>query len=251
MSEEQSIVPISSESRAMAPALTQERKELLKRTICKGSTDDEFALFVSTATRLGLDPFAKQIFAVKRKSKNTEIMTIQISIDGYRLIAERSGKYEGQLGPFWCGPDGEWKEVWLDDKPPAAARVGVFRAGAREPFWAVARFKTFVQQNPIWDKMPDLMLAKCAESQALRKAFPLELAGTHSEAEEAEEPIHATAIYRPLPELEASIEAADTRQELDELVPELLALPDGQEKVRLRGIYGAALQRIEGPKAKK
>ncbi len=173
------------------PQAQAELIAFVKDNVMPGASDAELASFLSVAKATGLDPMRRQVFAVSRwdDKLKRERWTTQASIDGFRAVAEATGRYEGQLGPYWCGEDGQWLDVWLKKAPPSASKVGVIRAGFKEPLYRVALFSEYAQRKKdgsltkFWIEKPALMLAKCAEALALRSAFPQSLSGVYSDDE--------------------------------------------------------------------
>lgn len=219
MSQGNKIITLRERNIATPAELSREQIDLMKRTYCAGATDLEFELFVGICKRTGLDPFARQICMVRRYSskEEREVATVQITVDGLRLIAARTGDLAGHTEHYWCGPDGNWKDVWLEDTPPSAAKAGVKRKGFDEPVWAVARWKSYAQTyydkgakaqvlTAMWRDKDDVMLSKCAESLALRRAFPNDLAGLYSMEETQDQGFVIDPNYRDVDAIEGTIE---------------------------------------------
>lgn len=164
---------------------SDEQVQLLRDGYAPGASPIEFRMLLEVARLRRLNPFLKQIHFVKRRSKDrndnwVETWTSQVSIDGLRAIAERTGKYDGQDEP----------EYERDkDGLILAAKVRVYRKDWSRPAVGVARWSEYVQTThagkptKFWDTMPHVMIAKCAEALALRKAFPEDLAGIYTDEE--------------------------------------------------------------------
>lgn len=199
------------------------RIELLRNTFAAGATPLEFELFLGTCKRLRLSPEARQIFSVSRwdSQQQANIRQTQVSIDGLRLIAERTGQYRGQTPVEWCGKDGVWKDIWLEDVPPAAARVGVLREGFSAPLYRTAKWSAFVQlkrdgkPNQMWATKGDHMLAKVAEALALRTAFPNECSGVYTEDEMGQANNGAPEVKAEVVESRPVGVVASTQAEID------------------------------------
>lgn len=176
---------------------TPQQVAALKQLGVDEATDGDLQVFFHQCQRTGLDPFARQIYMIGRRQKEwnprtreetwSTKYTIQTGIDGFRLIASRTGQLDGYEDTLWCGQDGKWTDVWLKREAPAASKVTVIRNGARYP--AVALFTEYAgltnkgELTKMWREKGALMLAKCAEALALRKAFPQDLSGLHTSDE--------------------------------------------------------------------
>lgn len=194
--------------------LSEEQVDIVRDQICPKATDAELEFFLVTAKRMKLDPFARQIYFIKRRQKfedrfgNEDYIDVgrpEVSIDGLRSCAEQTGEYDGQSPIQWCGPDGQWTEVWLSDSPPLAARATVHRKTFGQPTSHVAHFSEFAPPRfkngalpAMWSRMPANQIAKCAEAGAFRKAFPRDMSGVYI-TEEMEHTAQPSGYQAPPP----------------------------------------------------
>lgn len=150
--------------------------DLIKRTVAVGATDAELKLFLYQAKRTGLDPLTRQIYFIKIGGRPI----MMSSIDGFRVIASRSGDYAGQDEPEFV-----YKEPV--SSRPYCAKVKVYKWHKDQRYLAatgVAFWDEYcIPNSTAWQKMPHVMLAKVAEALALRKAFPQDLSGIYEESE--------------------------------------------------------------------
>lgn len=157
----------------------QDKIQLLKDTVCKGSSDSELEMFLHICKHTGLDPFMKQIYSIPRGGQRTT----QTSIDGFRLIAERTGRYS----------PGKESSFTYDEKGSVISATSWVRKMTPDGTWhdvgATVYMAEFRGSTPFWTKMPHVMLAKVAEAVALRKAFPADLSGIYTveEMDQAEQ----------------------------------------------------------------
>lgn len=158
---------------ADATGFTRTQVELIKDTVARGASDDELLMFLHLAKRSALDPFLKQIYLIKRwdSREKREVMTAQTGIDGLRLIADRTERYApGRAPTFEYAADG--------DLFSATSYVKKWVRGEWHEVAATAHYEEYVQTKKdgtptsMWEDKPHIMLAKCAEALALRRAFP-------------------------------------------------------------------------------
>jgi phage recombination protein Bet len=156
-------------------AWDEKTRRIILGTVARGLSPADAAHFEAVCESTGLDPLRREIYAVARGGK----VSIQTGIDGYLALANRSGQLDG-LEVIYYGADGVANEVWVTKTPPAACLVRVWRRGCARPFTASCRYDAYRQPGQMWDRFPETMLAKCATTLALRRAFADQISGIAS-----------------------------------------------------------------------
>ncbi len=196
--------------------LTREQIDLIKHTVAHGATDTELQLFLYQARKRGLDPLTRQIHFIKRKQYNPDtekyedVGTIQTGIDGFRVIADRTGKLSGIRRGATYSANGDLVSAWAE----------VYRKDWTQPAKEEVRFSEYCQRTKagdptrLWKTMPETMLKKVAEAAALRMAFPEDLSGiySHDEMMQADTEVIPVTIAKSAekPKQQASVSTSTT-----------------------------------------
>lgn len=180
--------------------------KLIRRTVARACTDAEFDQFIAVACSCGLDPLRRQITPLILGADNAETrkLVAWATIDGLRVIAAREGDYrpmetapliehepsridleKNPLGitraevKAWKASDGVWYpvagEAWWDEYAPLQQEWSPDQTDAQLTARSVLA--------PSWSRMGRVMIAKCAEAQALRRGWPDVLSGLYGEEE--------------------------------------------------------------------
>lgn len=219
------------------------RRDLLRVVRFPHLSEAEFDAVMEMCQRRRLDPW-RHIYADalgdQRGRRELKVIT---TIDAFRLMADRTGKYDGTTLPEYLDADGTWhKEVWpVRLGNPVAAKIGVRRKGFSQPQYEVATWDRYVQYidtprglevSEFWVKGGAQQLAKCALAMAYRSAFPEEMGGlyTRDEMAQARNPESVTPRVAAPPAVAAArelraqaIEGEPEEVVFDEATPETLA----------------------------
>lgn len=211
----------------MQYVIPQSLKDIYMKTVFNGLTEEEATVAYRLAKRRNLDVEAKQIFFVPYTDKQGRRTVVnQTSIDGFRLIASKSGKYGGCVEPKLTVKLKDGAKVVLphEEYDPSevehiiSGTISVINLEFPQPQTATALFKSYCKQyngNPsgLWATMPDVMILKCAEALALRKAFPQDLSGIYT-SDEMEQAKNDNSF-----QTEAAVVAPVTKPSLREFKP--------------------------------
>lgn len=169
--------------------------DLIKRTVAKDCEPAEFDMFMHICRHTGLDPLRRQIYAFvfHKNDRSKRQLVPVVAIAGLRAMAERTGNYR---------PDDRAARLEIDDKAknPDTNPLGIIRAqvtvykhshgewfpAVEEAYWdeyVPIKYNKIDAKKQGWTKMPRIMLAKCAEAKALRKAWPDDFGNLYEESE--------------------------------------------------------------------
>ena len=203
------------------PFLAEEDLKLLRKQYLADYHEEDVNMFLRRCERTKIDPMTGQIFmrpdakeetARGQDGKYRKALTIT-GIQGFRGVADRSGVFDGTDPILWCGADGVWTDIWLQDKVPYAAKASAWRKDQTRPHTVVVKWRAVSKPGWAWTSMPDHMLGKCAEAAALRKAFPNQLAGVYETDEIVDHTTPASTFDQDVEDQKKRIADAEVAKE--------------------------------------
>lgn len=167
----------------------QQLMEIRKLVSQSPLTETEFSYLVQLGKATQLNPFNREIWAIKYSSKAAA--QIFIGRDGYRIAASRHPMYLRHQVEAVYSKD-EFKVMnsdiihsfgLADRGELISAYCKVYLKGQLGYSYVYVTMKEYGLNQSVWKDKPETMIKKVAEAQALRQSFPDFFAGTYSDAE--------------------------------------------------------------------
>lgn len=215
----------------------------VKEQYGKGLTVPEWNLFLTIGRATGLNPFLREIYAVKYGGNPASIF---IGRDGYRRSAQQHKEYEWHTCDAVYSNDQfevqDGKVAHKFDLKNRGELIGAYclvkRKSAEVPMYNFVEFKEYNTKKSIWLGKPATMIKKVAEAQGLRAAFQELFAGTHEESEdfEPQKSEERESIIQ-------AIEVCETYEELEKLKPEIARVTGGLSLLDQKNIINLCIQK--------
>ena len=167
-----------------APAISESALvEVLSGSLYPGAAHNSVVMVLAYCQAAHLDPMLKPVHIVPVYQKGRGMVDVVMpGIGLYRIQAARTGQYAGISDPEF-GPPITANLAGVEVTYPEWCRVTVKRQmsnGLVAEFTASERWmenyatsgRDTIAPNAMWKRRAYAQLAKCAEAQALRKAFP-------------------------------------------------------------------------------
>lgn len=224
-----------SNTQAVVGSFTQSELETLKGTIAKGTSNEQFALFVQTCVQSGLNPFLNQIYCITYNGKDGPVMSIQIAVEGIVSLAKRHSQYKGFIASEV--KEADLFEINVVTGEPVhkittlqrGKTVGAYCVAYREGAPNVAVIITNDQVDHLlkgrnasmWKDYFDDMIVKHAIKRAFKRQYGIEIAEDEVVSSEQSEPApyvrrditsEATTAASPAPQLQEPSAAAQVNE---------------------------------------
>ncbi|MCF7839771.1 MAG: phage recombination protein Bet [Candidatus Marinimicrobia bacterium] len=160
----------------------------IRKAFALGLDNVQFTMFVELGRSLNLNPFKREIWAVKYRDQ----VSVFVGRDGYRKVAQEQPDYNGHCVEAVYSNDKirvvngvlEHEFNFTDRGHLVGAYCEVYRKTIDHPFRVMVRLDEYKKEQANWRNMPETMIKKVAESQTLRMAYQGIFAGTYHEAED-------------------------------------------------------------------